>query len=358
MSEQDAGAAVAATDSGAVSAPTFEDTMGAVFDKLERDNGASRDDGGKFASDKPGADTAAAGTETTDTDQTATQPTTGQAKPATEPPTGWSDEDKAWFKTLPPEKQVILAKRESERDADYTRKTQEVANERKKYETLSPVLAPIEAEARKYGLSAHVAVKQMFDRHVDLQTRGPEALKDLAKLYGIKLEGLDGGTDVDSVDPDIAALKSTVATLTHKLTSYEQGQTQATQNALKSEIDSFADEKDSAGKPLRPHFDAVVADMAPITRRLMEEGMPRVKAMAEAYTRACRANPQVWEKLDAERAVEAKAKAEKDAKEAANKARKAADNNTRPSGAHTGGAAKGKSFEDTMGRVYDEQHAA
>lgn len=49
-----------------------------------------------------------------------------------EPPAGMSAADRAFWETLPPEAQSFLVAQESRRTADYTRKTSEVATERKK----------------------------------------------------------------------------------------------------------------------------------------------------------------------------------------------------------------------------------
>lgn len=52
--------------------------------------------------------------------------------PAIDAPSGMSEADKALFDALPPEQKSWLAKREAERQADYTRKTQAVAEDSKK----------------------------------------------------------------------------------------------------------------------------------------------------------------------------------------------------------------------------------
>lgn len=64
-----------------------------------------------------------------------------QDGPATDPepaainaPAGMSEADKAVFATLPPEAKAWIAKREAETRADYTRKTQAVAEQRKQVE--------------------------------------------------------------------------------------------------------------------------------------------------------------------------------------------------------------------------------
>lgn len=45
--------------------------------------------------------------------------------PSVEPPAGWTDEDRAWFQSLPPEKQAVVAKREREYRANESRRHNE-----------------------------------------------------------------------------------------------------------------------------------------------------------------------------------------------------------------------------------------
>jgi hypothetical protein len=62
------------------------------------------------------------------------------------------------------------------------------------------------------------------------------------------------------------------------------------QNA-KAGIDSFADEKGSDGKPLRPHFDAVLPILLDLYRANPGRGL------AEAYDQACWSHPDVRKQL-------------------------------------------------------------
>ena len=65
-------------------------------------------------------------------DSEAETPTADKASPA---PSGMSEADKALYAKLPTEMKAWVAKQEAARTADYTRKTQEVAERRKQFET-------------------------------------------------------------------------------------------------------------------------------------------------------------------------------------------------------------------------------
>lgn len=60
--------------------------------------------------------------------------------PAIEAPSGMSEADKAIFAQLPPEQQAWVSRRETDRTADYTRKTQELADRRKETDATFQVL--------------------------------------------------------------------------------------------------------------------------------------------------------------------------------------------------------------------------
>jgi hypothetical protein len=53
------------------------------------------------------------------------------ARPSVDPPAGWSPDDQAWFKSLPPEKQEVIAKRERDFRAQESRRHNEHAEARK-----------------------------------------------------------------------------------------------------------------------------------------------------------------------------------------------------------------------------------
>lgn len=64
------------------------------------------------------------------------------AKPAAiEPPRSWSAEDRAVFSRLPPEAQAVVARRESERESAFTKRTQEIAEERKGWDAERAAIA-------------------------------------------------------------------------------------------------------------------------------------------------------------------------------------------------------------------------
>lgn len=65
-----------------------------------------------------------------------------------EPPSSWSNTEKEVFRTLPPEAQAVIARRESEQNKAFTQKTQEIAEHRK---ALESTFAEIQNERQSYA---------------------------------------------------------------------------------------------------------------------------------------------------------------------------------------------------------------
>jgi hypothetical protein len=65
-----------------------------------------------------------------------------------EPPNSWSREEKEVFRSLPPEAQAVIARRESDQNKAFTQKTQEIAEHRKALESTFQTVA---AERQTYA---------------------------------------------------------------------------------------------------------------------------------------------------------------------------------------------------------------
>ena len=63
-----------------------------------------------------------------------------------DPPARWTKTQKEWFSKLTPDFQRQLVEKDKEIQADYTRKTQEIAQERMRYNAVEQILAPRRAD--------------------------------------------------------------------------------------------------------------------------------------------------------------------------------------------------------------------
>ena len=114
------------------------------------------------------------------------------------------------------------------------------------------------------------------------------------------------------------------AQLQQRLDNFErgfQGREQQAQTVYKqqiaSEVQQFALERDDKGKLLRPYVNEVRSLMGSII------GSGKTSDLKQAYDMACRADPEVFAKIEAQRRVETereKAKKDREKATAANKA--------------------------------------
>lgn len=102
---------------------------------LDFGDGTSGDDASDTAQSDASASDAAPGESPASGDEEGQSEAQGQSPAPIVAPNSWSDEDKAVFGKLPPEAQKVIARRESERDKAFTQRTQEIADERKGWET-------------------------------------------------------------------------------------------------------------------------------------------------------------------------------------------------------------------------------
>lgn len=143
-------------------------------------------------------------------------------------------------------------------------------------------------------------------------------IKWLAQQYGIDLGNLgqeaEGQTDI-SMHPVVQQLKQELAELKGGLTATQQREQQQQFSQIASSIQSFAEEKNANGQPLRPYFDELLPDIQIVVQRQLANGQK--PDLNTAYETAIRMNDAVWQRVQAAKTAAAtKAAAEKRTKEA------------------------------------------
>ena len=257
----------------------------------------------------------------------------------------WSADEKAAFATLPREAQEFVLKREGDVEKNLTQKTQEIAEQRKQYESLEQVLAPRRQELAAMGGEAHV-LNQLLQLN-DFANRDPAGfIQWLAKDRNIDLGNFAKPAEEEFIDPALQAYKQRVDSIEQKLTQKEHQEEVARKTAINNEITQFSQEKDDKGSLLRPHFDAVRSEMS----AMFKSGL--VNDLKEAYDRACYANPTIRQKIFDEQKKADEVARLNAGKEAAAKAAKAAGVQVKTKVPATPGKAKG-SWEDGLEDIYD-----
>lgn len=236
-------------------------------------------------------------------------------------PMSWPAAEKERFKTLPPEVQKFISKREADRERYVSSKANEAANVSRQYQDIDQAFAPFERKMQLNGATRAQVVSQLLAAQSYLDENPKEALKWMAQSYGVTPEEIFSETSQQKGDPAIAHLQQKIAQLEGHLTNQQQQQHVNAYSQVENQIQHFASETDASGNYIRPHFNEVYNDMEAIVRQLRasQPQTPVKDLLQQAYERAVWANPSSREamlvrekqKVQANHMSEAKRKAEK-----------------------------------------------
>lgn len=231
-----------------------------------------------------------------------------EAETPIDPPEHWSDEHKEKFRKLDRDGQAFLLDRHKSMESDYTRKTTEIADQRKRYESVVKALEPYKPKLQQFGLDEATAVQRLIQAQQYLESNPAEAIQRFAKDYGVDLSRFGAPVSEQSTftDPELDSVRRELQQVKANLAAQEHARQAATTQTLTAQIESFKSEADDKGAPKYPHFETVRVAMG----ALMASG--EAKDMADAYERSLWARPELRkELLDRQRKeAEDKAKAE------------------------------------------------
>ena len=238
-----------------------------------------------------------------------------------EPPAHWSQADKEALKKAPAEVQGWLLKRYKDMEADYTRKTQDIAHLRD-YAPIDQMFQPYKVALSAQGLTPQALIQRWAAAEQQLSANPTATLAHFAKLYRVDpnqlVQAMQGGQKIPAelhpVMQELNALKSQV-------NGWQQAQQQQQFNSTRSEIDQFAAQTAADGSPAHPHFDEVLDDMVAMAGAEMQQG--RKPDLQNLYERAVWANPATRQKQLEATALQAQQKQQAAAKEHAANSRRA-----------------------------------
>ena len=247
--------------------------------------------------------------------------------PGSEAPAHWSSDFNDTFNALPSHAQAVFLQRYKDMEGDYTRKTQEVADIRRRASALDEVMVPFRDEFARAGLDDIGAVRQLLGAHKFLRESPQQAIAWLAQNYGINTEALAANeqADDDFADPQVKQLRDQVSQLQGYLQTQAQQQQDAAVADTQQQITNFASVTKDDGSLAHPHFDAVRTTMG----GLIQSGV--AQDMDAAYEMAVYANPELRGSLIDQQAEKVTAK-QKQA-ENVRKAKRAQQANVKGSGA-------------------------
>lgn len=244
----------------------------------------------------------------------------------------WSAELKADFAKWSPDVQKAFKDRYGEAEADYTRKTQELAETRKGIEPLLGEVQQLAPVLQRFGMTPHQFMRESAIVADRLSSGPPEqrgqALAYLAQLHQIPVGavlqalnipipqvGHDG--QLQPVDPAVSQLHQTVAGLQAQLRQMNEQRANEERQRAQAEFDALGQAKDQSGQPKFPHFERVRQAMI----QLVASGQS--DTWDDAYTKSVRLDDELYKQtVEAERARVA-AEAEKQRLAAVEKAKKA-----------------------------------
>jgi len=234
-----------------------------------------------------------------------------------EAPKNWSDDVKKVFDTLPRESQEFMIKRDKEMTSDYTKKTQDLAEQRKNIEALDKVLQPARQNIQATGIGEAEYISRLLNADQALRTNPKMALRQLAQGYGINLSSLEDESESwNDPDPQYAQLLQQNQQIMAELNQFKQQNMQSTVAQTEQTVEQFSTKTDADGNLLHPHFDKVRVKMG----NLIDAG--EAKGLDDAYAKAVRLDDDLY--AEALKASQLSIKKQEDSKrkKAVEKARK------------------------------------
>ena len=208
-------------------------------------------------------------------------------------PQHWPKDFSEQFDSWQPEVQHLFKERYDAMESDYTKKTQGLAKYKKRNEALDEIYGPFKDDFQRAGMDEVAATRQLLAAHKYLREDPQQALKWLAKSYGVDLTAVndDTATEDEYADPQIKSLQQQVAQLSGFIQNQQTQQQNMQQQSTQSLIDQFAAEKDESGNVKYPHFEAVRNRMGALINSNDAKDLPT------AYDMAVYADPKLRQEM-------------------------------------------------------------
>jgi len=267
-------------------------------------------------------------------------------------PQSMSVKDREAFYTLPPESQQWISDRVKSQEADYTRKTMEVAEQRKMYDKLEQAIAPRRQQFAMSGMDDSTAIGQLLALSDYAESDPVGFSRYLLNQRGIPISALTEPGVENHVDPQMLAMQNRLQGFENHFSQQQAQQEQQEGAVVSGVIDGFASDN--------PFYSELESEMIPIVSALRESkpGLTSEQYLATAYKMAVAANDEVAAKINVD--VKAKSEAERisKAKKQSSAAKRAGGTRVSSTGVLPAGAAKAKSVDDFIGSLVDDRMTA
>jgi hypothetical protein len=327
-------------------------TNGAAEGEHAAGDEAAADTGTEKAADtaakKPATEEGAAEPEKTDEEKTA-EKTAAETKAVGELTGKWSAKDKETFAKLAPEAKELLLRRHKDMEAAFTRKTQDIADFRKRYEPVDKIFEPYRDKMKAGGWTEQKLVEGWANVEKRLMDGdGVNVVAGLMKGYNVDLAKVAqamgyrppaaAAPRTDATGAEVPAppavnlppeVIETLRDLRQRVDARDQKDMESTQRAAReaetrvmSDIEKFKSAQDDKGELQHPHFDELEADMTELASAAIAAKRP-VPSLKDLYEKAVWANPSTRDAALAAREKAQQAKSAADARAKAAAAKKA-----------------------------------
>ena len=331
-----------------VETQSMDDFMGEQFDVLEAESPEESAPVEQSASEEAHTDDVVDETTESNTESEGSEPD-NQTITA---PQSMSAKDREAFYTLPPESQQWISDRVKSQEADYTRKTMEVAEQRKMYDKLEQAIAPRRQQFAMGGMDDSTAIGQLFALSDYAESDPVGFSRYLLNQRGIPISALTEPGVENHVDPQMLAMQNRLQGFENHFSQQQAQQSEQEGAVVSGVIDGFASDN--------PFYGELESEMIPIVSALRESkpGLTSEQYLATAYKMAIAANDEVAAKINVD--IKAKSEAERisKAKKQSSAAKRAGGTRVSSTGVLPAGAAKAKSVDDFIGALVDDRMTA
>jgi len=267
-------------------------------------------------------------------------------------PQSMSAKDRETFYTLPPESQKWISDRVKEQESDYTKKTMEVAEQRKFYEKLEQAIAPRRQQFAMNGMDDSTAITQLFALSDYAENDPVNFVRYLLNNRGIPLSALTDNAGVETGDPQIAQMQQRLTGFENHIAQQNEQHLAEQNQVVSNVIEGFASN--------HPFYSELENEMVPIVVALKESkpGLTHDQYLDLAYKMAAAGNENVSNKIEIDRKAKSNAEQVAKAKEKAANARRAGSTNIQPTGTLPPSVAHSKNVDDFIGALVDERISA
>lgn len=226
----------------------------------------------------------------------------------------WDEEFKAAFETLDKKGKKLVMDSYKNFQRDYTKKSMEIADTKREYESITQAMEPVSGMLEQAGLTHSDGIRALVNAQQQLMTnpayaidslvqqyggqQAKEIVAGLASKYGIQADPDDGHADYE--DPEIKALKQKLQSMEQMFQQTQISSQQQQQAEVQNQIKLFQEATDDQGNPLHPHFESVKVKMG----KLISAG--EATDLDDAYKKAIRLDDDLYQQeLEAQRKAKA-----------------------------------------------------